>query len=102
MDTLLNVPDVEKLVAERARQFGDPFDPERVHVYENPYSSYGGSTLVVQISARRPENREEWTRLRQRFSQAIRDVLVEHGDERFPLIEVFEPEEWAEWAGRDG
>jgi hypothetical protein len=100
MDTLLSIPDVEKLVAERAREIGRPFDPERVHVYENAYPS-SGRTLTVQISAKRPANREEWIRLWMRFSRAVRDTLVEHGDERFPVVQVFEPEEWAECAGRD-
>lgn len=98
MDASLSIPEIEKLVAERARQINDAFTPGQIHVFEDPYST-DGDALVVQISARRPDDLKDWTRNWLRFSQSIRDALVEHGDDRYPLIEVFEPEEWADRNG---
>jgi hypothetical protein len=94
MDASLSIPDVERLVAERAQRIGRPFIPDQVHVYEDPYS-VSGDALVVQVGARRPDDRKAWIKLRLRLSREIRDALVERGDERYPLLEVFEPEEWA-------
>lgn len=94
MMAALSIPDVEKLVADSANQLDGGVTREGVHVYEDS-SADDGSWLVVQIVARRPDNREEWTKRRVRFSQAIRDKLLARGDERYPVIEVFGPDEWA-------
>ena len=94
MDASLSIPEVEKLVAERAQQINGGFTPGEIHVFEDPHSTDGGA-LIVQISTRRPDDRKDWTRKWLRFSQSVRDALVERGDDRYPLIEVFEPEEWA-------
>lgn len=94
MDATLSITDIEKLVAERAKKIDGAFNPDQIHVYEDPHPT-NGSALVVQISANRPDDRELWTRLRLRLSQAIRDALLERGDDRYPLIEVFGPDEWA-------
>lgn len=94
MDSRLTIPEIEKLVSEEAKQLDTTITPDLVSVYEDPFS-FGDETLVVQIATRRPADRQEWTVRRLRFSQAIRDLLVLRGDERFPLLEVFEPEEWA-------
>ncbi len=97
MNASLSIPDIENLVAIQAGQIDRALTPEHVHVYEDPYANYDGA-LIVQISVRRPADRKTWIKQRMRLSQAIRDALVERGDERYPLLEVFEPEEWA---GRD-
>jgi hypothetical protein len=94
MDRALSIPDIEKLVAERATHVDGSFRLDHVHVYEEP-SSDDDNALIVQVSARRPNNQQDWTRLRIRFTQAIRDALLERGDERYPLVQVFGPEEWA-------
>jgi hypothetical protein len=98
MEAALSNTEIEKLVGERAKQLDRVFTLGPIHVYEDPHSTDGGA-IIVQISARRPDNLKDWTRLRLRLSQAIRDALVERGDDRYPVIEVFEPEEWA---GRNG
>jgi hypothetical protein len=97
MDGLLSMPDIEQLVATRASQLDRALRPEHVHVHEAPYATDDGA-LIVQIAVKRPDDQKEWIKLRLRLSQAIRDALLERGDERYPLLEVFEPEEWA---GRD-
>ncbi|MBC7667629.1 MAG: hypothetical protein H7236_04005 [Gemmatimonadaceae bacterium] len=94
MDAHLNIANFEREVAERAKQLDRDVTPDFVHVYENPDSAESGA-LIVQIAARRPNNRKDWTQQRLRFSQAIRDLLLEHGDERYPLVQIFGPEEWA-------
>jgi hypothetical protein len=88
-----SIPEIERLVLDEARAIDRAFVPEHVHVFESPDATDHG-TLIVQIVARRPENRKDWTQSRLRFSQAIRDLLVNRGDDRYPLIEVFAPEEW--------
>jgi hypothetical protein len=98
MDASLSIAEIEHLVAERARKADRAFAPGQIHVFEDPHST-DGRTLIVQVSAKRPDDLKDWTRLRLRFSQSVRDALVERGDDRYPLIEVFEPEEWA---GRNG
>ena len=92
--TDLSIPDVEKLVVDSAKQLDGGVTKDRVHVYEYA-NSITGDSLIVQIAARRPENQAEWTKLRLRFSQTVRDMLVARGDERYPVIEVFAPDEWA-------
>jgi hypothetical protein len=95
MDAPLSIPEIERLVVERARAVDLSVTADQVRVYENPSSTDDG-TLIVQIVAKRPDNRNDWICRRLRFSQAVRDALVQRGDDRFPLIEVFAPEEWAE------
>lgn len=98
MDAALTIPEVERLVAEQAKRFDRTVTPDFVHVYENPDSAHG-ETLVVQVAAHRPADRKGWIELRLRFSQAIRDMLIQHGDDRYPVLEIFGREEWA---GRNG
>ena len=94
MEATLSNSQIEELVGERARQVDRTFALGPIHVFEDPHAT-GEGAVIVQISARRPADRKNWTRLRSRLSLAIRDALVERGDNRYPLIEVFEPEEWA-------
>jgi hypothetical protein len=98
MDTSLSISEIERLVAERAQRIDRGFNLGQIHVFEEPDSTDGGA-LIVQISAKRPDDLKDWTRMRLRFSQSVRDALVERGDDRYPLIEVFEPEEWADRNG---
>ncbi|MBV8568186.1 MAG: hypothetical protein JO273_22300 [Methylobacteriaceae bacterium] len=98
MQTSLSISDVKRLIAERARQIDPALSPDRIDVYEDPHSTDGGA-LIVQILSKRLDDRSDWTRLRLRLSHAIRDALVEHGDDRYPLIEVFAAEEWATRSG---
>jgi hypothetical protein len=93
MSTPLSIPEIEGLVLEEAKAIDRALAPDQVHVFESPDATDLG-TLIVQIVARRPKGRMDWTRSRLRFSQAVRDRLVKHGDDRYPLIEVFSPEEW--------
>jgi hypothetical protein len=93
MNAPLSISEIEGLVLEEARAIDHALAPEQVHVFEGPDATDQG-TLIVQIVARRPQSRKDWTRSRLRFSQAVRDRLVKRGDDRYPLIEVFAPEEW--------
>jgi hypothetical protein len=63
-------------------------------VYEDPGSGESGA-LIIQVAAKRGNVRSNWTQRRLRFSQAVRDMLLERGDERSPVVQIFAPEEWA-------
>jgi hypothetical protein len=76
MDGSLPISDVESLVAERAKQLDGAVTLDRVHVFEDPHSTDQG-TLIVQVAAKRPVDRKDWTKMRLRFSQAVRDLLVD-------------------------
>ena len=94
MDQQLSIAEVIDLVSEGARQVELELQPGHLDVYEQPNAD-DGNALVVQVGIRRPNNQLAWTMKRLRFAQAIRDALLERGDQRYPLVEVFGPEEWA-------
>lgn len=94
MQTALSNSDVEKLVAEEAKQLDRDVTPDLVHVYEDPHSS-DGRKLIVEIAVKRHADRADWTKQRLRFSQAVRDMLIEKGDDRYPVLVIFGPDEWA-------
>nr|WP_295113629.1 hypothetical protein [uncultured Caulobacter sp.] len=90
----LNIADFGREVAEKAKAFDGDVTPDLVYVYEDADSANNGA-LIVQVAAKRSGDREAWTRQRLRFSQAVRDLLLMHGDDRFPIVQIFAPEEWA-------
>lgn len=94
MAAALDIVDFRRRVAERAQQFDRNVTSACVHVYEDPDSGESGA-LIIQVAAKRGNDRSDWSRKRLRFSQAIRDLLVERGDERSPVLQIFAPEEWA-------
>lgn len=93
METQLSIPEIERLVAEEARSIDQAITADRVHVYERSESP-NNDTIVIQIKTKRPAGQKEWTRSRLRLSQSIRDILLKSGDDRYPLVEIFAPEEW--------
>lgn len=94
MAPTLDIAHFGREVAERAQQFDRDVTPARVHVYEDPNSGESGA-VIIQVAAKRGQDRTDWTRKRLRFSQAVRDLLLKYGDERLPVVQIFAPEEWA-------
>lgn len=89
----LSIAELEELVVDRARGFDRDVTPDFVHVYEDPHSE-SGKTLVVEIATNRPDDRKNWAKQRLRLSQQIRDLLIEKGDDRYPVLIVFGRDEW--------
>jgi hypothetical protein len=94
MAAALDIVDLCRRVAERAQQFDHDVTVARVHAYEDPHAGKGGA-LIIQVAAKRGKDRGDWARKRLRFSQAVRDMLLERGDERSPVVQIFAPDEWA-------
>lgn len=94
MTAQLNIADFGREVAEKARLFDRDVTPDLVYVYEDADSADSGA-VIVQVAAKRSGDRKAWTQQRLRFSQAVRDLLLMHGDDRFPIVQIFAPEEWA-------
>ncbi|GEM_PF-3131615 len=94
MDANVDIAELERQIAEKAKVFDRDVTSDFVHVYEDPDGTEN-QTLIVQVAAKRLGSGKDWVQHRLRFSQAIRDWLIAHGDERYPLVQIFQPEEWA-------
>lgn len=93
MQSSLSAEHVQRLVVESARSFRPaPLTIETPEISER--NDDAGATWVIRTAVKRPEDRKAWAMTRLRFTQAIRDRLLELGDDRYPVLEVLSPEEW--------
>ena len=90
----LTIAEIRNLVVERARNLDDAITLDRVDIYEDPFAA-DGDTLIIQIASKRPADARIWTEKRLRFAQSIRDLLLENGEDRYPVLQFFGPDEWA-------
>lgn len=86
--------DVKQLVLESAGSLKDKVFVRDADVRET-VTSEDEPALLIRLAVARPENRKDWVVTRLRLSQAIRDHLLEKGDDRYPFLVIFSPEEWA-------
>lgn len=92
-ETSLTRDEVRVLVLDAAKSVPSSLDVKQADVVE-ALDSVDKPALFIQLSAVRGADRRANVESRMRLSQAIRDRLLRAGDERYPFLSVYAPEEW--------